>query len=115
MEFEPRETDRYDRSRAGSDHVRGRMTMRCEEVIAGLAAPDGPDSPALAEHLERCPRCAARARLDARLQRLWEVTRPEEPAPSTWATVWAQVTQALDATAAPTLAPPPRLLPTATP
>jgi hypothetical protein len=77
--------------------------MHCVEVIQGLASAeafgDGPDSAstALAEHLAVCPRCAAWARRDARLGRLWEATRPEEPAPSAWATVWARVSQAADA------------------
>jgi hypothetical protein len=89
------------------------MTMRCVDVIEGLADPHGPDSAALTEHLTHCPRCAAWARRSARLDRLWEATRPEEPAPEAWATVWAQVSQALDT--APPLAPSPRLRPSAAP
>jgi hypothetical protein len=88
------------------------MTMRCVDVIEELAAPHGPDSAALTEHLTHCPRCATWARRSARLDRLWEATRPEEPAPEAWATVWAQVSQALD-TASP-LAQSPRLRPSAT-
>jgi hypothetical protein len=73
--------------------------MRCVDVIEELAAPPatGRDSAALAEHLADCPRCAAWARRDARLRQLWEATRPEEPASTSWATVWANVSQALDA------------------
>ena len=73
--------------------------MRCVDVIEKLAAPtdDEPDSAVLSEHLASCPRCAAWARRDAQLERLWEATRPQEPAGSSWTTVWANVTQALDA------------------
>jgi len=70
--------------------------MRCADVIRGLAAPDRLDPAALAEHLARCPRCAAHAERSARFDRLWEATRPEEPPPAAWATVWSQVNQALD-------------------
>jgi predicted anti-sigma-YlaC factor YlaD len=85
------------------------MTMRCVDVIQEIAAPSSPDPAALAEHLAGCPRCAAWARQSARLDRLWEATRPEEPPPAAWATVWTQVTRSLDA-AAP-MAPTPRIRP----
>ncbi|MEA2631324.1 MAG: hypothetical protein QOE66_1543 [Chloroflexota bacterium] len=83
--------------------------MRCVDVIQEIAAPSSPDPAALAEHLAGCPRCAAWARQSARLDRLWEATRPEEPPPAAWATVWTQVTRSLDA-AAP-MAPTPRIRP----
>jgi len=70
--------------------------MRCVEALEELAAPRGRDSTALAAHLAHCPRCAAHARQGTQFDRLWEATRPEEPTPETWATVWAQVTQTLD-------------------
>jgi hypothetical protein len=75
----------------------GRLMMRCVDVIEELAAPHGPESAALTEHLAGCPRCAAWARQSARLDQLWEMTRPEEPSPATWSAVWSQATQSLDA------------------
>jgi hypothetical protein len=77
--------------------------MRCVDVIGELSAPTGPESAALAEHLAHCPRCADWARQCARLDRLWEATRPEEPSPATWTAVWSRVTQSVDV--APTTRP----------
>src|SRR5690242_15265218 len=71
--------------------------MRCVDAIEELAASSGLASAALTDHLARCPRCAAWARRDARLTRLWEATRPREPGPAAWETVWAKVTQAVEA------------------
>jgi hypothetical protein len=85
------------------------MAMRCIDVMEGLATPHGPDSAAVTEHLTHCPSCAEWARQGARLDRLWEATRPDEPAPETWTTVWAEVSQALDQ------ARPLRLVPAAAP
>ena len=66
--------------------------MRCEDVIRELAAPtDTRDAASLAEHLSRCPSCAAWAERAARLDHLWEVTQPAEPTPEVWDNVWAQV------------------------
>ena len=73
------------------------MTMRCADVREQLAAPTGAASPALAEHLVGCPRCAAWARRDAGLAELWEATRPDEPPPEAWPSAWSHVTQALEA------------------
>jgi hypothetical protein len=71
--------------------------MRCHEVVRELAVPTGhPDASGLAEHLARCPRCASWAEDAARLDRLWEATRPAEPTASRWETTWADVSQALD-------------------
>jgi len=85
--------------------------MRCADVIEVLSTTtDSALAPAeLAEHLAHCPRCAAWAQREARLTRLWEATRPDEPGPAIWSTVWAKVTQALETTPAtlPTLAPSP--------
>jgi hypothetical protein len=77
------------------------MTMRCADVLEQLATPTEAASPALAEHLAGCPRCAAWARRDARLAQLWEATRPAEPPPDAWPSAWSQVTQALDTALAP--------------
>jgi len=87
--------------------------MRCVDVIAELAVstPDATNPAPVAEHLAHCPRCAAWAGRDAKLQRLWEATRPEEPSASAWATVWGQVTQALDSAPVPAMAPPLTLRP----
>lgn len=72
--------------------------MRCVDVIEKLAVLAGPPSAELAEHMARCPHCAAWAERDARLGQYWEATRPEEPGAAVWASVWAKVTQALEAT-----------------
>src|SRR3954449_11548933 len=78
--------------------------MRCVEVIESLATSPtlAPAElpPAVAAHLEVCPHCADRAARDARLVRLWEATRAEEPPPAAWTTLWSQVTSALEATPA---------------
>ena len=70
--------------------------MRCDEVIRELAVPtDDRDGIVLAEHLAGCPSCAAWARRAALLDQLWDVTRPPEPSPQAWDSVWANITQAL--------------------
>ncbi len=70
--------------------------MRCHEVVRELAVPTGDlDASGLADHLARCPRCASWAEGAARLDRLWEATRPAEPAGS-WEMTWAGVSRALD-------------------
>ena len=69
--------------------------MHCADVIEELAASAEPASAALAEHLARCPDCAAWVERDARLSRLWQATRPQEPTPAAWATVWADLTRRL--------------------
>lgn len=38
---------------------------------------------------------------DARLDRLWNATRPDEPSPAEWDALWAKVTARLDAPPAP--------------
>jgi hypothetical protein len=83
------------------------MTMRCADVLEQLATPTEAASPALAEHLAGCPRCAAWARRDARLAQLWEATRPDEPAPEAWPSAWSQVTQALETAPGGTILPAP--------
>ena len=74
--------------------------MRCDEVIRELAVPtDDRDGTALAEHLAGCPSCVAWARRAALLDRLWEATRPPEPSPEAWDSVWANINQALQSPA----------------
>ena len=80
--------------------------MRCNEVVRELAVPTGDlDASGLAEHLARCPRCASWAEDAARLDRLWEATRPPEPAGGNWEMTWAGVSRALDRASTPDLAP----------
>ena len=75
----------------------GRDAMHCHEVVRELAVPTGElDASGLAEHLARCPRCASWAEDAARLDRLWEATRPAEPFGARWETTWADVSRALD-------------------
>jgi hypothetical protein len=71
--------------------------MQCDKVIKELATPtDHRDSTALAGHLESCPACAGWANRAARLDRLWEATRPSEPTPDVWDAVWARMATSLD-------------------
>ncbi|MFI5455409.1 MAG: hypothetical protein ACHRXM_08145 [Isosphaerales bacterium] len=71
--------------------------MRCDEVIRELAVPtDERDSTALAEHLPRCPACAAWAERAAGLDRLWNDTRPPEPSSEVWDALWAHLGQSID-------------------
>jgi hypothetical protein len=77
------------------------VTMRCDEVIRELAAPtDDRDGTALADHLAGCPSCSDWARQAARLDQLWDATRPPEPSPEAWGTVWANIAQSLPSAAA---------------
>jgi len=71
--------------------------MRCVDVIRELSAPTGDarDS-AVADHLTRCPRCAEWAERDARVSRLWDSTRPNEPSADAWEAVWGRICQGLD-------------------
>lgn len=74
--------------------------MRCEDVIGQLAAPSGSaDQAAISDHLARCGECAKWAERDAKLDRIWELTRPEALAPETWESIWARATSAVDQTA----------------
>ena len=66
--------------------------MRCVEVIRELAArAGGPASAGMTEHLASCPRCARWAERDAKLERLWEATRPHVPSTAAWEALWAGV------------------------
>ena len=70
--------------------------MRCDEVIRELAAPtDDRDATALAEHLAGCSSCSAWVRQAARLDQLWNATRPSEPSAEAWDSVWANLAQSL--------------------
>lgn len=82
--------------------------MRCDEIIQELSRPEGcRDEQAVERHLAECGRCAQWADRAARLDRLWDVTRPAEPSPEAWDQVWAAVSTRLDsASAAPRTAMP---------
>lgn len=72
--------------------------MRCDEVTRELAAPsDCRDDRALAEHLVHCQKCADWEDRAAKLDRLWEVTRPPVPGSEAWGSLWTSVNAALDA------------------
>lgn len=73
--------------------------MRCVDVIRGLSVSKGETQvPGVAEHLSGCPRCAAWAARDARLGRLWDATRLDDPDVEAWEPVWGRICQALDET-----------------
>jgi len=86
--------------------------MRCVDVIRELAAPgDTQDAAALVDHLSHCTSCAAFAQRAARLDRLWEATRPAEPAPEVWHNLWSQIAHSLDnSKPQPVVSPPPAAL-----
>jgi hypothetical protein len=72
--------------------------MRCEDVSRELAAPTGlPNPDEMADHLASCPACAERSRRSARLDRIWEATRPPEPSIQALDTLWARASAELDA------------------
>jgi hypothetical protein len=74
--------------------------MNCDEVIRELAVPtDDRDSVALAEHVSRCRTCAHWAQRAEEFDRVWNVTRPQEPSPETWEALWLRVTAALGTSA----------------
>ncbi len=71
--------------------------MQCDEVIRELAAPsDDRDTAALAEHLTGCAACSQWAERASQFDRLWEATRPPDPTPQAWETVWARIVESLD-------------------
>lgn len=71
--------------------------MHCDEVIRELVVPtDDRDSAAVAAHLANCLSCAGWARRDAQFDQLWNATRPLEPSPQVWKTVWAHIASSLD-------------------
>jgi hypothetical protein len=66
--------------------------MRSDEVSRGPIDPIREGDPtALAEHLAACPACGSWSEASARLDGLWEATRPPEPGPDAWARVWSEV------------------------
>jgi hypothetical protein len=72
--------------------------MRCDDVTRELACPgDSRDDRALVEHLAHCRACADWADRAAKLDRLWETTRPADPGPAAWGSLWTSVNAALDA------------------
>jgi hypothetical protein len=71
--------------------------MRCLDVIREMITPsDMSDAAALSDHLSRCSSCATFAAHAARLDRLWEATRPPEPAPEVWDNLWLEVAHSLN-------------------
>ena len=71
--------------------------MNCDEVIRELAVPtDDRDPAALAEHLANCPSCASWVKKDAEFRHLWDATRPADPPPQIWDTMWSQIASSLD-------------------
>jgi len=83
--------------------------MRCGNVIRELSAPTGePRAALLADHLAHCPSCARWAERNARLDQIWEATRPPELSAAAWDRLWADVSESLDrsrVTVAPAPAP----------
>src|SRR4051812_39487671 len=80
--------------------------MRCDDVIRELSAPTGDVAPdALAGHLAGCPGCASWSERSARLDQLWEATRPLEPSAVAWDRIWANVSEAIDRRSEGTAAP----------
>jgi len=71
--------------------------MRCDEVMRELnLRGDDRDDRALAQHLAECQACARWAEHAARFNRLWDATRPVEPATESWDRLWSSVTARLD-------------------
>jgi len=85
--------------------------MRCGNVIRELSAPTGePQAALLADHLAHCSSCARWAERNARLDQIWEATRPPELSAAAWDRLWANVSESLDPSrvtipSAPALAP----------
>jgi hypothetical protein len=71
--------------------------MRCDDVIRELSVPTGAvDHTTLAEHVSGCARCAAWAEGGAKLERLWEATRPPELSDAAWGRIWENVSASID-------------------
>lgn len=82
--------------------------MRCEEVAQELSAPTGRlDPDALAGHLAACPRCADWSEQVAKLDRLWDATRPAEPPAYVFDRIWSGVARELESGEEPDVAPSP--------
>jgi len=68
--------------------------MRCEEVVRELSVPTGAlDAVELGEHLTVCSICAEWNERSKQFDQLWDATRPLDPSPADWKTVWANVTR----------------------
>lgn len=68
--------------------------MRCEDLRSELAFPTGAVARGtLSRHLAECPRCAAWAERSARLDRLWEATRPAELSDAAWERIWSRASE----------------------
>jgi hypothetical protein len=71
--------------------------MRCDEVLRELSVPSqGRDEPALAHHLAGCQACAEWADRAARLDQLWNATRPSDPGPEAWDRLWSTVLERIE-------------------
>jgi hypothetical protein len=74
--------------------------MNCHEVMRELAAPtDDSDSTALAVHLAKCQMCSEWAKKAEQFDRIWDLTRPQEPVTAVWDALWTEITGMLDAPA----------------
>jgi len=81
--------------------------MRCEDVTREIAVPTGElDSTDLASHLAICSGCADFRDRSQQLDRLWDATRPADPSPESWQTLWAAVTAAAEPKTIPITASP---------
>ncbi len=71
--------------------------MRCDDVRREVSSPsEGRDELALSQHLENCESCAKWAEQASHLDRLWDATRPAEPAPERWSGIWSAIVAGLD-------------------
>lgn len=75
--------------------------MRCQELQDDLIlAWEGcPTSSKVAEHLARCPACAARFSGTRQLARTWEATQPAVPSATDWESVWSRIEESMEAPA----------------
>ena len=75
--------------------------MRCDEVIRELAVPDRRSGWDRAGRTPgRLPVVCRLGAAAALLDQLWDATRPPEPSPEAWDSVWANIAQALQSPAA---------------
>ena len=69
--------------------------MRCPDVMQVLSAPIGSPDSSVYEHLATCPTCARWASDIARLDRIWQETRPIEPQDANFQSLWSQVSRSV--------------------
>ncbi len=75
--------------------------MNCDDVKREISVPTGVyGSDRMAEHLAACASCNIWAKRARQLDQVWDVTRPTEPGPEAWDSLWARVTSSLDQTPA---------------